>query len=87
MRPLGVGFLAFKVPSILAARSCALLFGLGAMVGAWRLLGRGLALDGASDKATDGDRVVVDGERTAWTEEGRKFDPALGGVRATGCLT
>lgn len=35
-------------PAIFAARNNALLFGLGAIVGAWRLLGRGRGLAGAS---------------------------------------
>jgi len=73
------------VTSLWVARNCALLFGLGAMVGAWRLLGRGLlSLGGASD-AIEGGRAIG-GERRAWTEEGRVLDPVLDGVRATGGL-
>ena len=56
------------------------------MMGAWRLLGRGLGLGGASDKVVDGERVIG-GERTDCTEEGREAIPVLDGVRATGCLT
>jgi hypothetical protein len=50
------------------------------MVGAMRLVGRGLGLDGLSDEADEG-------ERMAWTEEGREVDPALDWDRATGGLT
>jgi len=85
VRFLDTGFLPL-VASFWAARNCALLFGLGAMVGAWRLLGRALSLGGASDEAEEGERGVV-GERMAWTEEGREVDPVLDGARATGCLT
>ena len=56
------------------------------MVGAWRLLGRGLGLGGVSDEAEEGERGIV-GERIAWAEEGREVDPILDEVRATGCLT
>jgi len=55
------------------------------MVGAWRLLRRGLSLGGASAEAEEGERGVV-GERMAWAEEGREMDPVLDGARPTGCL-
>jgi len=87
-RLLGTGFfplVAAATASILAARNCALLFGLGAMVGAWRLLGRGLGLAGASDEMEEEERVIG-GERMDWTEDGREVIPVLDGVRVTGCL-
>jgi len=71
--------------SFWAARNCALLFGLGAIVGARRLLGRGLDLEGESDEADEGERVMG-GERMAWAEDGREFEPILDEVRATGSL-
>ena len=46
-----MGFAPFPLsaaPAIFAARNNALLLGLGAMVGAWRLLGRGRGFAGAS---------------------------------------
>lgn len=84
MTPLGPGFFPLTA-SFWAARNCALLFGLGAIVGAWRLLGRGLGLEGASGEVKEGGRAVG-GERVDWTEEGREFNPVLEGVRPTGCL-
>jgi len=75
--PLGAGFFPLAA-SFWAALNCALLFGLGAIAGAWRLLGRGLGLAGASDE-TEGGRIIG-GKRIDWTEEGREFSPVLDGL-------